>query len=255
MDRETLFPSLPASLVQELFDEFDEIQANYYEGKWRASGLNAGRFCEVCFSIIANSGSENYPAKASKPKDFIGSCKKLESSGDISHGIRMIGSRVLTTLYEIRNNRNVSHTGSAVNPSFMDSSLAVANAKWLLAELIREFHKCSSSEAQSIVDNISQYASPLVWSDNHVRRVLRNDMTFDEKLLILLASSGGEASRDKLFDWLDTGTRKYFNSRVKKLHDERFIEAKGYGDRLRILPPGNQRIAAIAASTGSNLGR
>ena len=250
MDRDSIFPSLPRTLVQELLSEFDEIQANFYEGKWRASGLNAGRFCEVCFSIIANSGSKTFPDKASKPKDFIGSCKKLESDSGIPHGLRMTGSRVLTTLYEIRNNRDISHTGADVDPSFMDASLALANAKWLMAELIREFHDCDPKEAQSIVDNISQYTSPLVWSDNQLRRVLSNSLIFDEKLLILLASAGGETSRANLFEWLDTGTRKYFNSRVKKLHDERLIEAKGYGDQLRLLPPGNRRVATIASKMG-----
>ena len=183
MDREKLFPALPKSLVGELLDEFDEVQAGFYEGKWRVSGLNAGRFCEVCYTIISNSSTGKFPSHASKPKDFIGSCKKLESDSALPHGLRMIGSRVLTTLYEIRNNRDVSHTTSLVSPSFMDSSLALANCKWLLAELVREFHGVSESEAQSIVDNLSQYTSPLVWADSNVRRVLDNDLNFDERLL------------------------------------------------------------------------
>lgn len=240
-----LFGCLPGQLRRELVSEFSELSTSYIEGKWRASGLNAGRFCEVIYSVIKGHSDNKYPEKTTKPSDFIGKCKALESDNKLPHAFRLLIPRILATLYEIRNHRNISHVGGAVDPSFMDASLVMANAKWLMAELVREFHDLTEDMAQSIVDNLSQYTPPAVWSDSKVRRVLDTKLSFDEKILALLVSAGGQADRDELFLWLDQGSKKYFNERIAKLHTSRQLEAKAFGGALKLLPPGLARANEI----------
>jgi hypothetical protein len=245
-----LFPDLPEKLRGELIAEFSDLVTSFNEGKWRASGLNAGRFCEVCYDVIKGRAEGAYPASTKKPSDLIGKCKALESDSRLPHGLRFIASRALTVLFEVRNNRNISHVGGSVDPSFMDASLVLANAKWLMAEFVREFHDVPEHIAQSMVDGISQYAPPAVWADDRVRRVLDNSLTYDEKLLVLLASAGGSAERRDIFAWIDHGTQHYFSKRVTGLHAARQIEAKAYGETLKLLPPGSKRAAAIFSSKG-----
>jgi hypothetical protein len=250
MEVSQLFPEFPIKLRGELISEFSELVKSFNEGKWRASGLNAGRFCEICYDVIKGHAEGVYPDSTNKPSGLIGKCKALESDVRLPDGLRFIAPRVLTVLFEVRNNRNISHVGGAVDPSFMDASLVLANAKWLMAEFIREFHNMPEAVAQTVVDNISQYAPPAVWADDKVRRVLDNSLVYDEKVVVLLASAGGSAERRDVFRWIDYGTLHYFSKRVAGLHAKREIEAKAYGDTLKLLPPGSQRAAQIFSSKG-----
>jgi hypothetical protein len=127
----------------------------------------------------------------------------------------------------------------------MDANFVMGNVKWILAEFVREFHSVSEKIAQSTVDSISQYASPAVWTDTEVRRVLNTSLGLDERILLLLASAGSRASRDDLFRWLDQGVKSTFNKRIAELHKRRWLEAKAYGRDIQILPPGAAIVAKI----------
>ena len=245
MDSERLLPTLPPKLRKELLDEFQELMDNFYQGRWRASGLNAGRFCEVAYCVIKGRSLDQYPDHTTKPSDFRAACKALENLSSLPRSFRYIIPQVLTSLFEVRNNRNIGHVGGEVDPSFMDGSFVVANAKWILAEFIREYHSVSESKAQSFVNALSQYVSPLVWSDENVRRVLDTAMVLEDKILVLLASAGGRASRTEVFRWLDQGSRSTFNRRIMDLHARRFLEAKAYGSDLLLLPAGIARAGTV----------
>lgn len=248
MSPELLLPSLPDMLRKELFLEFRELGENFSESRWRATGLNAGRFCEVVYSIVEGLDAEIYPNQASKPKDFRSSCRSLENSAKLPKSFRFVVLPALTTLYEIRSTRNVGHVDSAIDPSFMDGSYVLATAKWVMAELVRHFHTLTTSVAQGVVDTLSQYQSPVVWADQEVKRVLSTHLSLDSKILLLLSAAGGRVTRNELFDWLDEGSRPNFNKRLGFLHTKRMIEAKAFGALVQILPPGHARVASILKS-------
>ena len=245
MKQESLLPDLPDALRLELFSEFSELGQNFNEGRWRACGLNAGRFCEVAYCVVQGIANQAHVDKASKPPKFRDACRQLENIGSLPKSFRFILLPLLTALYEVRNTRDIGHVGSDVDPSFMDASVVMANAKWVMAEIIRHSHALPSAKAQSIVDSLSQYSSPLVWSDTDVRRVLDNNLSLDQKILLLLSSAGGRATRSELFDWLDEASKSTFNRRISALHNSRCIEAKAYGSTVQILPPGIQRISEM----------
>lgn len=245
MNGSNLFASLPDGLRGELMQEFGELSSNFAQGRWRASGLNAGRFCEIAFCVVKGRASGIYPQVTAKPSDFPGACRQLEAETGLPRSFRFIIPRVLCALYEVRNNRNIGHVGGDVDPSFMDANFVMANVKWVLAEFVREFHSVSERVAQATVDSISQYTSPVVWSDTEVRRVLDTGLSLDERILLLLASAGGRASRADLFRWVDHGARSTFNRRLAELHKCRLVEAKAYEGEVQLLPPGAGAVARI----------
>ena len=179
----------PSSLRTELLAEFDKMMRNYRERRWEPSELDGAKFCEVTYTVIKGFADGRYPSLASKPRDFLGACKKLES-GDPNttpHSFRILIPRLLPGLYDIRNNRGVGHVGGDVDPNHMDATLIVQAASWILAELIRTYHSVTIEEAQHVVDRLVDRIIPVLWElpDGKVR-VLKPSLAMRERMLVIL---------------------------------------------------------------------
>ena len=57
-------------------------------------------------------------------------------------------------VYDVRNNRDVAHLGADIDPNLMDATLVISILDWVLAELVRMYHKVSADEAQKIIDGL-----------------------------------------------------------------------------------------------------
>ncbi len=220
----SLFGEMPHSLRDELLGEYQHIVTNFYEGRWGASELSAGRFCEVAYTIIRGRADGSYPLKGAKPHPFDQKCRTLETETKLERGLRLLAARILPALYEIRNNRDSGHVGSEVNSNQMDSSFALSASSWILGELIRVFHDTTTELAEEAVRQLSEIRTPAIWTNGNVRRVLKNGLKLEEEILLLVASSGGCSVSD-LVDWTDNENRSYIRKLLKKLHNDRLVEA------------------------------
>lgn len=197
---ESFLQQIPASLRSELLDEFDSVLRNYREMRWEPSELNGGKFCEVVYTIVKGYVDGGYPTSASKPKNFLDSCKKLENADPkiTPHSFRILIPRLLPGIYDFRNNRGVGHVGGDVDPNRMDATIVVEMTKWILAELVRVYHGPSVEQAQGAVDRIVDRVVPIVWElpDGRVR-VLNPKLSMRERMLVVLYSFHPQAILEK----------------------------------------------------------
>jgi hypothetical protein len=83
---------------------------------------------------------------------------------------------------------------------------------WILCELVRIFHNLSLEEAQDLVDSVSTRQIPDIWDIAGRKRVLRTDLDFKDKTLLLLYSTVDQGALvEDLFVWT-----KYSNVHVFK---------------------------------------
>ena len=172
MDVKTLLRSrFPAAVVDALLDAYREIEHNYVLRKWKASELDAGHFVESArraieherFGAATQIGTDLPRFNENELKRYVA------ATGDES--FRILIPRVLWSIYGIRNKRGVGHVG-LVSPNQMDSALILADAKWVLAELVRLASGLSPSETQKLVDAIVERKLDLLWKQGDVTRVL-----------------------------------------------------------------------------------
>lgn len=215
------------------------------ERRWGPAELCGGRFCEIVHTILQGHAVGAYATTPAKPPNFVNACRALENNTGVPRSFQILIPRMLPALYEIRNNRNVGHVGSDVDPDFMDSSAVLATASWIMGELIRVFHGISTAEAQAIVDNLAERRLPLVWKSGDVRRVLKSDLPLKDQILLLVSSAPVRVTVDDLFTWTGYGKRGYFNRLLKRLHDQRLIEFHQAKGEVEMLPPGNEYVAAL----------
>jgi hypothetical protein len=248
IDSSKLLAGLPAGLRGPLIASFQEIAANYAEHRWEPAELNGGKLCEVVFTIINGALSGVFPTKPSKPSNMVDSCRALEKKpattslvGDRS--LRILIPRILTSLYEIRNNRNVGHVGGDVDPNYLDATAVFGMSSWVVAELVRVFHSVSTKEAQESVDALIERKIPLIWEVGTVRRVLDSTISARDQSLLLLHQRPGWVNEKDLSSWVEYSSVAMFRSRVLDLlHGERLIEYDKKSGQAKISPKGTKDV-------------
>jgi len=242
---DTALSAIPDGLKKPLLEEFTQIVNNFMERRWGPAELSGGRFCEIVHTILHGHAQGTYAASPVKPPNFVNACRALENNSGVPRSFQILIPRILPALYEIRNNRNVGHVGSDVDPDFMDSSAVLAMASWIMGELIRVFHGISTAEAQTIVDNLAERRIPLVWKSGDIRRVLNPDLSLKDQVLLLVSSASARVTADDVFIWTGYGKRSYFNRLLRQLHDQRLIEFHQATAEVEMLPPGNEYVMAL----------
>lgn len=239
---------LPSELVDALLDSYSEIKQNFFLGRHEPSELNGGKFCEACIRIVQHeTNGGHYTALGIPVSDMIGKLRDFEKlpSTSANESYRIHIPRVLVTMYNIRNKRGVGHLGGDVNPNVADSSLLVACADWVMAELFRIHYQCTLDEAQRIVDSLVQRRLVLVHELEKVRRVLMPSLPHRDQTLLLLAAAHPESvSESNLITWIEPANKsRYLRNVLRALHSDRLIEYDQAGWCM-ILPTGLNYVAA-----------
>lgn len=158
---------LPRELVDELRKSYEELKENFYAGKHRPQEIEGGRFAEaairVCQFETGGLNGHPYTPLTDQLPPFSKEVDRLRSLPATHHdSLRMRIPRVLHSIYDVRNNRDIAHLTSDVDPNLADSNLVVANADWVLAEFVRLYHDVELDEAQAQVDGIVKRRIPAI---------------------------------------------------------------------------------------------
>ena len=97
---------------------------------------------------------------------------------------------------------------------------------WIICELLRVFHNLPLEDAQSLVDSLAFKQLPIVWEVGGKRRLLRTDLNFKQKVLILLYSGpDNSALTEELFEWSEhTRLGNFRRDVLRPLHEDKLIE-------------------------------
>ncbi|MES2266745.1 MAG: hypothetical protein V4520_08290 [Bacteroidota bacterium] len=238
MDINTTLSVIPNGLRVPLVNEYNNILQHYLERRWTAAELSGGKFCEIVYTVLDGYAKGVYAPAPFKPSNFVDACKKLENNSAVPRSFQILIPRMLPSLYEIRNNRNVGHVGGDVDPNLMDAQAVIAMCSWVMGELVRVLHNISIDKAQNTVDSISSRKIPLVWSVGDAKRVLKPSASLKDKILLLIGIDSSKTNVDELLRWIEYKNKNYFLKTLRALHKLRLIELSADGKFVEILPPG-----------------
>ena len=243
LNRATVLGAVPSGLRDPLLEEFNKILRNFRERRWEPTELNGGKLCEIVYSILSGHVDGSFPASPSKPPNMYDACKRLEQAS-APRSIRIQIPRMLIALYEIRNNRGVGHVGGDVDPNQQDGTVVVAMSQWIMAELVRVFHKVDLVTASAAVETLVQRTIPLIWEVNGSLRVLNPSLSARDKSLVVLYSVSGMTAR-KLAVVIEYKNLSRFRHRVVgKAHAEKLLNFDPQTDEIVLSPLGVRYVEA-----------
>ena len=250
MSVKSALSAIPDGLRSPLLAEYRSIVQNFAEHRWSPSELSGGKFCEIIFTILDGHAKSAYASVPKKPRAFDQACKLLENNSHVPRSFQILIPRLLPALFEVRNNRGVGHAGGDVDPNHMDAVFVLTSCNWIMAELVRVFHKVSISEAQDVVDRLVERRMPLLWIGDDMRRVLDTMLGLREQILLLLCTSPGKILTADLKNWTGYKNGSYFKKLLREMHEDRLIELAGDGSTALILPPGDKIASELIAKRG-----
>jgi hypothetical protein len=238
---------LPDELREELVGELNKIERNFREGRWEPAELDGARLCEVVYSIIKGELDGALPPRAYKAPDLVGAIRDLEKypANAGARSMRVTMPRVLLGLVDVRNDRGVGHVGGDVSSNHMDATFVLAASKWLVAELIRFYHRVDTDRATQFVEAIVERDTPAVWSVADVKRVLLSGLSMREKVLLLLHATPGPVLDADLRRWTAYSNLSVFRQKVlASLDDDNLVHYDQRTHLVHLSPVGARYITA-----------
>lgn len=232
--------NIPQVLRDPLIEEFERALDEFRAGDWEKVGLKAGKFCEVAFCICKGHAAGSFPTAVSKPSNFPEACRQLEQH-NVTKGrsLCMQVPKVLAALYELRNNRAISHVSAEIDPNHMDGEFFVRGMKWVMGEMIRNFSQLPLDDAHAVTEAVTARTFRVVWSEGDIRRVLEPTRTAAQKTLLILYHEGRPVNVGKLHTWIEYKNGTDFKQKIlKDLHKRALIHFDEKACTTTLLPPG-----------------
>lgn len=219
-------------------------QAVYNDDAYDAIGISAGKICEAVLRILEHALTGHSTAYGTHIGNFADACRKLEQHPKTAgiESLRVIIPRALLFIYTIRNKRGIGHSGGDVEANRTDITTIVTACTWVICELIRIYRKLSLEDAQGLVDTLTTRRIPQVWEIMGKKRVLRTDLNFKDKVLLLCYACPREGILvEDLFEWVEySGMSMFKRTVLTPLHDAKMIEYDTENDAVIISPLGEK---------------
>lgn len=238
---------LPAGVRDELVRELNKIERNYREGRWEAAELDGGRLCEIVYSIVKGHLDGAMPPRSSRPANMVKAILALESYPTTAgpRSMRVTIPRVMLGILDIRNDRDVGHIGGEVPSNHMDATYVINGAKWLVAELIRTFHKVDTVTATNFVEALVARATPDVWVVGDVKRVIAPGLSMRDRTLVLLHATPGPVLDTTLRNWVEYSNLSVFREKILQgAHDDNLIHYDRRTGLVHLSPVGSRYVEA-----------
>lgn len=247
---EAALSSLPSKFRTRILKSYLEIKKRYskalFGSEYDSAGLSTGKFSEIVLRFIQNEVTGTHTPFGTHIKNFPDECRKIIKSPNSGQpeSLRIIIPRLLVFLYTMRGKRGIGHVGGDVDANEIDLKTVVQLVDWVICELVRIYHKLSLEEAQAIVDILATRTLPEIWQIAGKKRVLRTDLNFKQKVLLLAYGDieSGVMTED-LFSWTEHSNLTMFKKTVlKPLHDKKFIEYDRESEITHISPLGIKEV-------------
>lgn len=234
--------NVPTEYRNKIIKYYLDLKARHAESKHDAAGVSAGKLCEVVVRLLQHELKKTVTPLGQQISNFAGECESFSQvpKANGSESLRLVIPRALNYLYTLRNKRGIGHAGGDVDANAIDSATIARVADWIVCELIRIFHTMSLEEADALVATLSSRDIPDIWEVGGKKRVLRNDLDFKQKALLLLYSSVESAVlAEDLCSWSKySNLGVYRKSVLGQLDSDNFVEYDKESETVVISPLG-----------------
>lgn len=210
-------------LVEEINQSYMKIIKQFKCKNWQYFGNEIGQFNELIYRVVQQEVEGVFTSLAEKLKPLTPAILQHWEQSNYTTDVtfKIIIPRVLYSMYCLRNKRGMIHK-SEISPNEMDANILLANAKWILSELIRKSTSVNFEQANEVINSINYKELDLLWNINGRFKVLDVKLSTKEKILLLLYQKDNQAD-DELQYSIEYKNKSDFKKLLKCLHKDNLI--------------------------------
>jgi len=229
-------------IVTAYLDIKKRYQESTFNQSYDTAGISAGKFCESVLRFLQQELTNQSIPFGKHIPNFNEECQKLINlpSTAGSESLRVVIPRALVFLYTLRGKRGIGHVGGDIEANGIDLATIVRICDWIMCELLRVFHSMPIEDAQALLDSMAIKSIPIVWDISGKKRILKTDLSYKQKILLLLYSSAeSSALTEELYEWVEHPSLSQFRRDVlRPMHRSRLIEYDESNEIVTLSPLG-----------------
>lgn len=134
--------------VKSAIKHFNSLVEEFQLGDWEDAIAKGGKFIEAVLKALWVKSGETVPAGRQFKADTL--INQLPQKPALTQdSLRLTIPRACRVIYDIASNRGGRHDPDEIDPNEMDATVVMANAQWILAELVRYSQKGATPEQVS----------------------------------------------------------------------------------------------------------
>lgn len=188
--RSNLSSQFPIKLVEDLLQSYEEVLVSFRKGAWSETLWKAGKFVENVFRVLYFAAHKRVIDQVQSVDEMRKEFEKLPE--EFPESVRILIPRIAySMIYSPRSKKGAVHV-KPVNPDFMDATLTASACQWILAELLRNYHRNQTGRLKELIQSIVNKTIPFVEEfDGQPFVTIKLKSAVDEILLLLLHNKEG----------------------------------------------------------------
>jgi hypothetical protein len=229
-------------LVDEVLASYVEAKRRYYLGDHRPQEVEGGRFSEGVFRLLQQASNHDITPLGKTLPSVDRLLVQLENATGQPDSVRLHIPRTLKLIYDIRNKRDAAHLGDNIDPNLQDATLVTGNMDWVMAELIRLFHRVPADDAHRIIEELVTKDVPAIEEIDGQPVILSDLPPRDQALLLLYKAGAVGADLDELAAWLRVSRKDHLRTRLLRLDEDRLVLRHPASGRFHITRSGTHDV-------------
>lgn len=188
---------IDAKIVDEIFEHYNALKMAFRLQDWEKCLVRGGKFGEAVTKGIHFIRTGEVIQEVSVESEI----NEVSKRTDLLESIRLLIPRVTRSLYDLRSKRGGAH--GSFDPNSMDCARAVADADWVLSELVRVYCTADPDHAMKFVVGISAKSVPIVECIEEDYIVLRRGTSARQEIgLIMFTRYPTRTTTNQLRKWI-----------------------------------------------------
>lgn len=232
---EILSSELDKELISDLVESYAKIKRSYILGEYEETQAKSGKFVENVFRLLYFIRTKNVitEIKQQKINDELDKLRSAPSE-NFSESIRILIPEISNTLIYLTRSKLGSVHVKPIKPDLIDAKLTVEACNWIIAELLRTYHKRDTELVENLIKNVIQEEIPIIQKigqDVFINAKLNSD----KEILIRLFDSDEGLTREELGKFMKVhfspGTitkaliKLIKNRNIHLTHDQKYVVA------------------------------
>jgi len=227
-------------------EAYSEMEMRFVAADWGPAELDGGRLCEAVARCLLqfDTGIVDHTSLPGKIEQML-----VDNAGAYTHKLtlkdRQHVTKVIGTVYKLRNDRGVAHISATHSANAMDAMFVLHAGKWIFAELLRLLWNGNRTVVGEVIEQLVQLEHAIIHELEGKPLVLVKGISAPDEVLVLLNHAPNHRMDRADLRVYARQKPQTVSTAVSRLIDEKDVRPLDGGKEIALTPKGQKRVREV----------